>query len=132
MHRLANEDQMFAIIELSGKQYKVTLHDVVTCHRLHEAQVGQTLTLDKVLMIGSRHYTIVGRPYVDAALFRLYATVMEQGKGPKMFIERFKRRKNYDRRIGYRSHTTTLKIAAYEVGVPSPPSSLIQETIPNH
>jgi large subunit ribosomal protein L21 len=114
--KLANDSKVFSVIELSGKQYKVTLQDVITCHRLQGLELGETIPLEKVLLVGNSRYTVIGNPHIDQTYFRLYATVIEQGKGPKMFIERFKRRKNYDRRIGHRQYTTTLKISAYEVG----------------
>jgi large subunit ribosomal protein L21 len=120
---LAKEDKLFSVIEVGGKQYKVTLRDIVTCDRLNGVDVGQTIPLERVLMVGGRHYTIIGQPYIGTDYFRLYATVLEQGKGPKMYIERFKRRKNYDRRIGHRQHTTTLRISAYELGIKDEPSA---------
>ena len=131
MLNLTNEDKLFSVIEVGGKQYKVTLRDIITCNRLNDVEVGQTIPLEQVLMVGGHQYTIIGQPYIDTTYFRLYATVLEQGKGPKMYIERFKRRKNYDRRIGHRQHTTTLRISAYELGIRDNEASVLTGASPS-
>ncbi len=61
-----NEDGIFAVLHLCGRQYKVAKDDKLLCDKLPYV-VGQQIALDKVLLVGTKDYTSVGRPYVTAA-----------------------------------------------------------------
>ena len=82
---------MYAVIETGGKQYKVQEGDKLRVEKL-DAQVGDTVTFDKVLFLGGDEVK-VGRPYVEGA--KVEAKVLEQNKAKKVIVYKFKAKKNY-------------------------------------
>ncbi len=98
---------MYAVIETSGRQYKVSEGDTITVDSLSD-EVGAKITLDKVLMTGGDEAK-VGSPYVDGA--SVEAEVTAHGRGPKLIIFKLRRRQNSRRKRGFRSMLTTLRIA---------------------
>lgn len=106
---------MYAIIETGGKQYRVAAGDVVSFEHLN-GDVGQTVTFDKVLLIGGKsdNQVMVGKPYVDSA--KLQAEIVEQSKGEKLLTIKYRRRKGYRRMIGHRQLLTRFLITKIEDG----------------
>jgi len=98
---------MQAIIFDRGRQYAVDTGDSVRLDRL-DAQPGDELVFDKVLAVGST----IGTPYVDGALVK--ARVEEHGRGQKLHVIRFKRRKDYRRKTGHRQPYTRVTISSIE------------------
>ena len=98
---------MYAVIQTSGRQYKVSEGDTITVDSLSD-EVGATVILDKVLMT-SADSAKVGTPYVDGA--SVEAEVTEHSRGPKLIIFKLRRRQNSRRKRGFRSTLTTLRIA---------------------
>ena len=103
---------MYVIIELSGRQYRVSAQDTIEVNRPREAPTG-TLTLDKVLMVVDGKKITVGQPYIAGA--RVQAEVVGESKGPKEIIFKFQRRKNMRRKTGHRQPLSLLKIKKIEV-----------------
>ncbi|KAF0852742.1 mitochondrial ribosomal protein L21 (bL21m) [Andalucia godoyi] len=97
---------MFAIVATGGKQYKVSVGDVILAEKL-EGDIGTKITLDQVLMIGSQAETLVGRPLLPA---HVMATIEEQTLADKEMVFKKRRRKNYRRTIGHRQPMTVLRI----------------------
>ncbi len=97
----------YAIIETGGKQYKVSEGDVVQTERL-DAQVGDTLELDRVLLVGGEDSLLTGTPYLPNACVRAQVVSMDRGK--KIVVLKKKRRKGYRRKQGHRQERTGLKI----------------------
>ena len=98
---------MVAIIKTGGKQYTVTENDLITIEKL-DAQVGDTITFDEVLMTSKDGEISVGRPFVDNA--KVTAVVEEQGKGEKIVVFKFKRKKDYRKKRGHRQLYTKVRI----------------------
>jgi large subunit ribosomal protein L21 len=98
---------MYAVIETGGKQYRVSQGDVVRVERLEE-NVGEQVAIDAVHLIADGKNVFVGRPNVDGAKVR--ATVVEEGRGPKVVAFKKKRRKGYRRKVGHRQSFTALQI----------------------
>lgn len=98
---------MYAVIKTGGKQYKVAKNQEVTIEKL-VAQEGDNVEFDQVLMVGNGADITLGTPLVGGA--KVSAEVIEQGRGKKVSIIKFKRRKNYLRRKGHRQHFTKVKI----------------------
>lgn len=94
---------MFAIFETGGKQYKVSVGDVIYVEKLDVA-VGKEIKFDKVLMTSNK----IGSPQVNGAL--VTATVEKQGKQKKIRIIKFKSKKHYYKRQGHRQPYTKLLI----------------------
>jgi len=98
---------MYAVVKTGGKQYRVAANDVIQVERL-DADAGDEITLDDVLMVGGDGTVQVGSPRVDGAAVK--AEVLEQAKGPKLVIFKKRRRKNSRRKTGHRQQLTVLRI----------------------
>ena len=90
-----------------GKQYRIQVGDSLRVEKLI-AEEGSSITLDKVLMVGNGENITVGAPYVEGG--DVSATVKSHGRGKKIRITKFKRRKNYRRTQGHRQAFTELEI----------------------
>ncbi len=99
---------MYAIIETGGKQYKVAQGDVVFIEKLN-AEAGETVTFDKVLVVGGDDIK-VGAPYVSGA--SVSATVAKQGKAKKIIVYKYKPKKGYHKKQGHRQPYTKVEITA--------------------
>jgi large subunit ribosomal protein L21 len=97
---------VFAIIETGGKQYKVSGGDIIFVEKL-EANEGDTIVIDKVLLFSDGENTVVGNPYTG---YKCQATVIKNGKGKKIDIIRYKAKKNEKKHIGHRQPYTKLQI----------------------
>ncbi|MEM7576638.1 MAG: 50S ribosomal protein L21 [Planctomycetota bacterium] len=100
---------MYAVIEDSGSQIKVAEGDVITLDKRELAEDQAELTLDKVLLVGGTDDAAkVGAPLVDGA--SVTAEILEEGRGDKIYIYKFKRRKDYRRKNGHRQDFVKVKI----------------------
>lgn len=99
---------MYAVIKTGGKQYRVTKGETLKVEKL-EVEEGASVEFDTVLMIADGDQIQVGAPYIEGA--RVTATVKSQGRGPKIRIIKFRRRKHYFKTQGHRQSYTELKIA---------------------
>jgi large subunit ribosomal protein L21 len=100
---------VYAIIRAGGKQYRVEKGDVVRLERL-DHEVGKSVTIDDVLLVGGDGDVRVGTPTVAGA--SVAATVVEQSRGAKIRVFKYKKRKHYRRTRGHRQHVTALRIDA--------------------
>lgn len=104
---------MYAIIEDSGTQFKVTSGDVIRIDRQIEGD-EKTVTFDRVLLVaGGEGGAKLGVPTLGGAT--VVADVLGEVKGPKIDIQKYKRRKGYHRKIGHRQRYTEVKITAINV-----------------
>ena len=99
---------MYAIIETGGKQIRVEVGSRIYVEKL-EAEVGSTVTIDKVLLIGDKAVK-VGAPYVNGA--SVTAKVEKQGKSKKIRVFKYKAKANEHKTIGHRQPYTCLVIEA--------------------
>jgi large subunit ribosomal protein L21 len=104
---------MYAIIEESGRQFKVTGGDTILIDR--DAPEGdKTITFDRVLLVGGAGGdTKIGAPLVAGAT--VTAEVLGEAKGPKIDIFKYKRRKGYRRRKGHRQQYLKVRITDINV-----------------
>ena len=98
---------MYALIKTGGKQYKVKAGDTVKVEKL-EAMAGKTVKLTDVLMLVDGDKVAVGTPYIKGAT--VSAKVNSHGRGDKVEIVKFRRRKHYRRQMGHRQAYTELSI----------------------
>ena len=98
---------MYAVIQTGGKQYRVSEGDTLKVEKL-VADEGAAVELDKVLMVADGDNIKVGTPYVDGG--KVTATVKSHGRGKKVHIVKFKRRKHHLKRQGHRQWYTELEI----------------------
>lgn len=100
---------MFAVFESGGKQHRVIEGEVVRLERLSGAP-GESVVFDRVLMVGDGEDVAVGTPLVQGGT--VAGEVVEQGRGRKIRVIKFKRRKNYMRTKGHRQAYTDVRITA--------------------
>lgn len=98
----------FAVIETGGKQYVVSVGDVLEVELLAEHEAGKKVEFDTVLMTDVSQATKVGTPYVAGS--KVTATLVEETKGPKLSILRYQAKSNRDRKIGHRQKYAKIKI----------------------
>ncbi len=98
---------MYAVIESGGKQYRVQPGDTVVLEKL-PGLPGDKIEFDKVLLVSSDESVAIGRPIVDGA--RVSGQIVEQGRGQKLTVYKFKRRKNQRKRNGHRQAYTAVAI----------------------
>ena len=99
---------MYAILETGGKQYKVQPGDVIEVERI-DAEVGAHVELGRVLMVtGDDGSSKFGSPSLDGAT--VLAEVVEQGKGPKIIVFKYRNKVRYRRKTGHRQQLTRLRI----------------------
>jgi large subunit ribosomal protein L21 len=98
---------MYAVIATGGKQYRVTEGQTLKVEKL-TADVGASLDIDKVLMVANGDDVKIGKPYVDGG--KVTATVKSHGRGEKIRIIKFRRRKHSRKQQGHRQSYTELEI----------------------
>jgi large subunit ribosomal protein L21 len=104
---------MYAVIQTGGKQYRVEPGKTVVVEKL-TGDKGAAVVFDHVLLVstGDGAKVTVGKPMVAGA--KVKGEIVEQGRGDKLVVFKFRRRKNYVRRNGHRQDYTAVKIAAIE------------------
>ncbi len=98
---------MYAVIETGGKQYRVAQGDVIRVEKLPAAE-GESITFDRVLMVGDGAEAKIGSPVVEGS--KVVADVEAHGRADKVTIVKFRRRQKYRRKQGHRQAYTQLRI----------------------
>ena len=98
---------MYAVITTGGKQYRVEKGGTLRIEKL-TAEAGSTVEFDQVLLIADGEKITVGKPMLKGS--KVLATVEEHGKGEKVTIVKFRRRKHYMRQKGHRQNYTKVRV----------------------
>ncbi len=98
---------MYAIIRSGGRQYRAEVGETLDVEKL-PYDVGDSFTIDDVLLIGNEDDTVVGQPTVDGASVKV--SVVEQFRGKKVIVYKYRQRTNYRVKRGHRQYYTRLKI----------------------
>jgi large subunit ribosomal protein L21 len=106
---------MYAVFATGGKQYRAATGDILKIEKL-DAEKGATVELDQVLMVGEGEDVKVGSPYLKGG--KVTATVIDQGRGKKIRIIKFKRRKHHMKRMGHRQDYTQIEITGIAASAP--------------
>ncbi len=105
---------MFAYFENGSHQYRVSSGETLLIDFVDTAKVGDSMTFDKVLLANGGGSSVIGAPVISGAT--VTAEVVEPlVKGPKLEIQKMRRRKNYRRHTGHRQGYTQVKITAINV-----------------
>jgi|SRR5690606_33204468 large subunit ribosomal protein L21 len=104
---------MYAIIRTGGKQFRAEPGQTLRIPAI-AAGVGETVTFDEVLLAASDGEVRVGTPTIDGAA--VSAEVVAHGKGEKIVVFKWKRRKNYRRKQGHRQKYTEVRIGEIRLG----------------
>ncbi len=102
---------MYAIVENSGRQYRVQEGQILNVEKL-EAEIGSEVSLDKVLLVHGEDGVNVGSPYVQG---QVACEVVEHGREKKVIVFKHKKRKDYRRKAGHRQWYTRLKVKGIEI-----------------
>ncbi|WP_294964576.1 50S ribosomal protein L21 [uncultured Gilliamella sp.] len=100
---------MYAVFQSGGKQHRVSEGQVVRLEKI-EVETGSEIVFDKVLMVANGEDIKVGAPFVEGATIK--AEIVEHGRGEKVKIVKFRRRKHYRKQQGHRQWFTDVKITA--------------------
>ncbi|MWN32040.1 MULTISPECIES: 50S ribosomal protein L21 [unclassified Gilliamella] len=100
---------MYAVFQSGGKQHRVSEGQVVRLEKI-EVETGSEIVFDKVLMVANGEDIKVGAPFVEGATVK--AEIVEHGRGDKVKIVKFRRRKHYRKQQGHRQWFTDVKITA--------------------
>jgi len=100
---------MYAVIQTGGKQYRVAEGDTLRVEKL-ALSAGDKLSFDPLMFASGEGDIKIGQPVVDGV--KVQAEVVEQGLGKKITIFKYKRRKDYRRKMGHRQPYTAIKITA--------------------
>lgn len=104
---------MYAVIRTGGKQYRVAQGDTLRLETL-AGNAGDAVEFDQVLMVGEGADVKVGTPYVDGS--KVTATIRSHGRGKKVEIIKFRRRKHHMKRQGHRQWFTELEVTGISAG----------------
>ena len=115
---------MYAVFSTGGKQYRASTGDIVKVEKL-EAEKGATIELSSVLLVGEGADVQVGSPFLKGG--KVTARVVEHGRGEKINVIKFKRRKNYLKRMGHRQYFTTLEITGIDATAPAPEETQVED-----
>lgn len=99
----------YVVLQSGGKQYKVAEGSVIEVEKL-EVEAGDTIKLDKVLLVAADGDYTIGQPVVTNAI--VTAKVVEQMQGPKIRVAKFKAKARYRKVIGHRQQLTKLEIVS--------------------
>lgn len=99
---------MYALVEILGKQYKVTEGAVLHVDKINKVEPGATLEFETVLAVVDEKKAKFGAPYVKGA--KVVATFEEEVKGDKLKVYKFHRRKGYRRTQGHRQQYAVIRV----------------------
>ena len=102
---------MYAVIESGGKQHRVEEGEILKLEKL-DAATGEQVDFDRVLMVGEGESVKIGTPYVEGS--KVTAEVLNQGRGDKVHIIKFNRRKHHRKQQGHRQWYTEVKITGIQ------------------
>ncbi|XP_029932101.1 large ribosomal subunit protein bL21m [Myripristis murdjan] len=110
-----NLGRLFAVVHFASRQWKVTNEDLILIENHIEAECGDRIRMEKVLMVGAEDFTLIGRPLLGKDLVRVEATVIEKTESwPKVHM-RFWKRHRYQRKKIIVQPQTVLRINSIEV-----------------
>jgi large subunit ribosomal protein L21 len=98
---------MYAIIRTGNRQYRAEVGKLLEVEKLPFA-VDESIEINDVLLIGDGDSTVIGQPTVEGAVVK--ATVVDQFRGEKIIVFRYRQRTNYRRKTGHRQYYTRLRI----------------------
>ncbi|HTC24728.1 MAG TPA: 50S ribosomal protein L21 [Gemmatimonadales bacterium] len=104
---------MYAIFRAAGKQFRAEKGKTLRLPRI-DAKPGAKLTFDEVLLSSDGDTVRAGTPLIKGAT--VTAEVVGEGKEPKIYVFKFKRRKNYRRKTGHRQHFTEVRVTGLKLG----------------
>ena len=109
------EGRLFAVVQVCGKQFKVTSGDIIVLEGFWPPTIGDKIRLEKVLLAGGRDFTLIGRPIIQDGLVDVQATIIEKTLSHTRTHFKKKRRKQFMRINFQRTPNTMVRINSIEV-----------------
>ena len=103
---------MYAVIQTGGKQYRVAPGDILKIEKL-DGNVGDSIAFDKVMLVSDGESVKIGKPYLENT--SVVGRLTRHGKGRKVLILKYKRRKGYRRKKGHRQQFSMVKIEDFKI-----------------
>ncbi len=103
---------MYAVVATGGKQYRVRAGDILRIEKI-PGDIGSPVAFDNVLLYSDGENISVGKPVIEGA--KVNASIVEQDRGRKIIVFKFKRRKGYRKKQGHRQYYTAVRIDGIEV-----------------
>ncbi|XP_018532904.2 39S ribosomal protein L21, mitochondrial [Lates calcarifer] len=115
--RIQRQDfgRLFAVVHFAGRQWKVTDEDLILIENHIEAECGERIRMEKVLLVGAEDFTLIGRPLLGKELVRVEATVLEKTESSPKVHMRFWRRHRFERKKIIIQPQTVLRINSIEL-----------------
>ncbi|NXI97952.1 RM21 protein, partial [Psophia crepitans] len=107
--------RLFAVVHFASKQWKITSEDLIMMDNVLEAECGDRIRMEKVLLVGADDFTLIGRPLLGKDLVRVEATVIEKTESWPKINMRFWKRHNYQRKKIIVNPQTVLRINTIEI-----------------
>ncbi|XP_068800671.1 large ribosomal subunit protein bL21m isoform X2 [Struthio camelus] len=107
--------RLFAVVHFASKQWKVTSEDLIMMDNVLEAECGDRIRMEKVLLVGADDFTLIGRPLLGKDLVRVEATVIEKTESWPKINMRFWKRHNYQRKKIITNPQTVLRINTIDI-----------------
>jgi len=104
--------RMYAVVETGGKQFKVSEGDKFRVPRIKDVEINDIISLERVLMVEDGDNFEVGKPLVEGA--KVTCKVLIEARTPKLIVFKYKRRKDYRKKIGSRTYYTKLQVEKIE------------------
>ncbi|KAK0082649.1 hypothetical protein PV325_010061 [Microctonus aethiopoides] len=112
------QSRLFAIVSITGKQFKVTENDIVVIQGYWPPNPGDTLKLEKVLLVGGTDFSLIGQPLLNREMVNITATVIEKTFSHTKIRFRMRKRKQYRRTKFERTQHTMVRINSIDVQAP--------------
>ncbi|MGH8577801.1 MAG: 50S ribosomal protein L21 [Gammaproteobacteria bacterium] len=112
---------MYAVIKSGGKQYKVAAESTLRVEKL-TGDVGASVDLTEVLMVVDGDRVEIGHPILEGV--QVEAEITAHGRGPKLRIVKFRRRKHHRKQMGHRQDFTEITIRSIRLAGPPPAGSI--------
>ena len=116
---------MYAVIESGGKQHRVEEGEILQLEKL-DAAAGDKVKFDRILLLGEGESVKIGKPYVEGG--QVEAKVVKQGRGEKIKIVKFNRRKHFKKQQGHRQFFTEVEITAIKVKAKAKPKAKVKSS----
>lgn len=115
--RISQQDfgRLFAVVHFAGRQWKVTSEDLILIENHIEAECGERIRMEKVLLVGAEDFTLIGRPLLGKELVRVEATVIEKTESWPKVLMRFWKRHRFQHKRMIIQPQTVLRINSIEL-----------------
>ena len=114
--------RLFAVVQLGGSQFKITTEDIILVKNHFYPTIGDKIRLEKVLLVGGKDFTVIGKPMLSQEFVKIEATVIEKTLSNNVIVFRYKPRKNNRRMDFHKGVQTLLRINSIDIIGPVPGS----------